>query len=104
MKINIERLQHGDGVTTTMLIEALQNSDFTGQEVIVTAHSRQYARDLMLRVSRLASEMGFLFERLTVGSLKIYGEAGEVTYTFISKKQLDRYMFGREAVVFSDHF
>lgn len=98
----------GEGQTTVMLVNALQQSDFLtpGSHVVITAYSTVYAIDLMRYFHDLALQMVYNVE-VDRARLRVRILDNGVSYHFVSRRaeRSSPILEGlRIAILYNDHY
>jgi len=109
MKLDIEKLQHESygrqsGRTTKMLVAAIQQSDFTDNDIVVVAHNIHYAKQLEAGIVDVAAYLGYPVRVEGRGNGKSVFING-CRYFFLSAYEYQKRGYGSHpSPVFLDHF
>lgn len=103
-KVDLERLQslvYGkrSGRTFRMLVEAIQNTEFSNDAVVVVAYASHYAEGLCREAQAIAKGLGFPVETVSRNVLRV----NNIDILFISKDSY-RKLCGVSYVEFWDHY
>lgn len=105
MNLDIDRLHkevkgRAEGQTMEMLVKALQNTEFSDTPILIVAHTKHFAADLVTMFMTISEALEFVAERVGQYETEVNG----VRCFFLAESEVKRFCIGREVVVFRDHF
>jgi hypothetical protein len=105
MQIDLNRLHarkvlRNAGKTFEMLVKVLQNSDFTGGNIVIVGFCEAYALDLLDEFIRIGLVMKYTLRRITYNTVRVQA----IMYKFVGAQTANRICIGSGSLVFRDHY
>lgn len=98
-RVHLQYVNKCVGNTTHILISAIQNT-VVANPLVIVGYSYSWCLNLLQQTIKLATEMGYSVVRKSELRLLI----DDVPVEFCPREELERYILGRNCVVFEDHY